>query len=105
MSVSVAVDKEGFLVSLADWSRDVALEIAEADDIELTDEHWRIIEIVRNYYDQFHISPPARVIVKLLERELGPAQGKSIYLMKLFTGRPARMVTKIAGLPKPTNCD
>ena len=105
MSVSVAVDKEGFLVSLEDWSRDVALEIAEADAIELTDEHWRIIDIVRRYYDEFHISPPARVIVKLLERELGPDQGKSIYLMKLFTGRPARMVTKIAGLPKPTNCD
>lgn len=104
-AVSVDVDKEGFLVSLSDWSPEVAGEIAAAEGIDLTDEHWRVVEIVRDYYDRFHISPAARIIVKQLEKSLGAQQGTSIYLMRLFGGRPARVVTKIAGLPKPSNCD
>ena len=105
MSAEVDVDEEGFLRNLAHWSAEMAATIASNDEIQLTDEHWEIIQLVRNYYHQHRISPPARVIVKLLKDNLGPARGNSIYLMGLFTGRPARMVNKIAGLPKPTNCD
>ena len=104
-SSSVAVDKEGFLVSLDDWSPDVADDLAATEGIALTEEHWRVIDLARRYYDEFHISPAPRVLVKLLERELGADYGKSIYLMKLFTGKPARVVSKISGLPKPSNCD
>lgn len=99
------VDKEGFLVSLGDWSPAVALQIASAEGIELTDEHWRIINLVRDYYDCYHLSPATRVLVNLVGRELGPEYGRSIYLMKLFSGKPAKLVSKIAGLPKPSNCD
>lgn len=101
----IVVDKEGFLLSLDDWSPEVAGALAENEDIVLTDEHWRVIDLARRYYDEYHISPAPRVMVKLLERELGAEYGKSIYLMKLFTGKPARVVSKISGLPKPSNCD
>ncbi len=98
-------DDEGFLVRLEDWNETVAAGIAEADSIELTDQHWRVIRLARRYYDDFQLSPPARVLVKLMRDEFGADRASSIYLMQLFSGRPARMVNKIAGLPKPTNCD
>ena len=103
--MTFAVDKEGFLEDLQAWSPDVAETIASRDNIELNSEHWEIINKVRDYYAEYKISPAARIIVKLLKDHYGPDRGSSIYLMKLFTGRPARMVNKIAGLPKPTNCD
>ena len=103
--MTFAVDKEGFLKNLQDWSPDVAATIASQDSIELNAAHWEIITMVREYYAEFKISPAARIIVKLLKDHYGPDKGSSIYLMGLFTGRPARMVNKIAGLPKPTNCD
>lgn len=103
--MSFSVDKEGFLNNLQDWSHDVAEQIAREDSIELTAAHWEIIDLVRSYYAEFKISPAARIIVKLLKAHCGPDKGNSIYLMKLFTGRPARMANKVAGLPKPTNCD
>jgi|TARA_B110000196_G_scaffold309052_1_gene310304 tRNA 2-thiouridine synthesizing protein E len=103
--MTFAIDKEGFLEDLQTWSPDVAETIASQDNIELTAEHWEIINKVRDYYDEYKVSPAARIIVKLLKDHYGPDTGSSIYLMKLFTGRPARMVNKIAGLPKPTNCD
>lgn len=103
--MTFTVDKEGFLEDLQAWSPDVAETIAGRDDIELTAAHWEIINSVREYYAAYKISPAARIIVKLLKDRYGPDKGSSIYLMKFFTGRPARMVNKIAGLPKPTNCD
>ncbi len=103
--LQATVDKEGFLVSLGDWSPEVADQLASAEGIELTDEHWRIISLVRDYYDRYHLSPATRVLVNLVGRELGPEYGRSIYLMKLFSGKPAKLVSKIAGLPKPSNCD
>lgn len=101
---SLDVDKEGFLRRLEDWSPAVAEQLALAEAIELKDEHWQVINLAREFYDAYHISPAARVLVKLTREKLG-GDKDSIYLMQLFSGRPARLVSKIAGLPKPTNCD
>ncbi len=98
-------DAEGFLRNLEDWSPTLAKAIALEDGIVLTADHWVVINAVRQYYQQYRISPAARIIVGLLKGALGPEKASSIHLMQLFTGRPARMVNKVAGLPKPTNCD
>ena len=99
------VDKEGFLRELSDWNVDLAHELAKQDNIELSADHWEVINIVRAYYQQYQISPVNRVLVKIIQKQLGPEKGKSIFLMRLFSGKPAKLVSKIAGLPKPNNCD
>lgn len=103
--VQVAVDKEGFLRDLSDWSEPVAQQLAQQDDIELTSDHWEVIKIVRQYYSDHHISPVTRVLVNIIRKNLGPEKGRSIYLMNLFSAKPAKLVSRIAGLPKPNNCD
>ena len=45
-----------------------------------------------------------RALVKYVRLKLGPDKGRSIYLLKLFPGSPAKIGSKIAGLPKPANC-
>ena len=99
-----AFDKEGFLRNLEDWSPEVAEHIAAAEDVRLTDAHWEIIELLRRYYQEFDSSPAMRPLVKYTARELGSDKGRSIYLMGLFPGSPAKIGSKIAGLPKPDNC-
>lgn len=99
------LDKEGFLKELSDWSPEVAADLARAEGIELSKAHWEIIDAVREYYRQYHIAPVTRVLVKIIGERLGPEKGKSIYLMQLFSGKPAKLVSKIGGLPKPANCD
>lgn len=99
------VDKEGFLRQLSDWNEDLAYELALQDDIVLGAEHWEVIKIARAYYLQYQISPVNRVLVNVIKQSLGSEKGKSIYLMSLFSGKPAKLVSKIAGLPKPNNCD
>ena len=101
----VATGKQGHLKNLSEWSPDIAQQLAEGEQIELTEEHWEIIHIIRDYYQQFKISPTMRVLVKAVREKLGPQKGRSIHLMLLFPNSPARQISKIAGLPKPTNCD
>jgi len=103
--MALKLDPEGFLKNMADWSSAAAEELAHHEKLILTAAHWEIINVERTYYQQFNVSPPARVLVKIVRDRLGAEKGRSIYLMQLFGGKPARLVAKLAGLPKPNNCD
>lgn len=100
----IALDKEGYLCNLEDWTPAVAEHLAAAEGIELTEAHWEVIHLLRDFYQAFELSPAMRPLVKYVAQHLGPEKGKSIYLMRLFPQSPAKIASKIAGLPKPTNC-
>lgn len=104
MADDINVDKEGFLKNLNDWTPEVATQIAQKEGIILTDEHWEIINLLRDFYATYDISPAMRILVKNIKESLGSDKGNSIHLLKLFPGSPAKIASKIAGLPKPTNC-
>ena len=97
-------DKEGYLRDLTDWSPEVAEWLARREGIALTSEHWRIIRLVRAFYAAHDLSPAMRPLVRQVRAELGASKGSSLYLLKLFPGNPAKVVAKIAGLPRPTHC-
>lgn len=101
---SPAVDAEGFLRDLDTWDPEAARIIAAAEHITLTPAHWEIIDLVRRYYERFDSSPSMRPLVKYCALELGREKGSSLYLLRLFPGSPAKLASKIAGLPKPPNC-
>ena len=102
--MNAVYDQEGFLRNLDDWSPQLAQEIAAREGIELSPAHWELLELLRDYYQRFEASPAMRALVKFAARELGPEKGRSIYLLSLFPGSPAKIGSKIAGLPKPDNC-
>ena len=104
MLTDTAFDKEGFLRDLSKWSPDVAEQIATRESIVLSFEHWQVLELLRKYYREFDASPAMRPLVKYCAANLGAEKGNSIYLLSLFPGSPAKIGSKIAGLPKPENC-
>ncbi len=104
MLANTAFDKLGFLRNLGDWTPAVAEQIAASQGIELCEPHWELITLIRQYYKEFDSSPAMRPLVKYTRLNLGPDKGKSIYLLSLFPGSPAKICSKIAGLPKPDNC-
>jgi tRNA 2-thiouridine synthesizing protein E len=97
-------DKEGFLLDLDVWNESVANELADNDQLKLTDDHWQVIYFLRDFYQQYQTAPTMRVLVKELAKKLGAEKGNSIYLQRLFPGGLLRQASKIAGLPKPTRC-
>jgi len=109
MAIEVAdktyeTDEEGYLVNLSDWSEEVANHIAESESIKMTENHWEVVNFLREYYNEFQIAPAVRVLTKAIGKKLGPDKGNSKYLYELFPYGPAKQACKIAGLPKPTGC-
>lgn len=100
----IGVDEEGYLLNLADWTPELANTLATQESLILTEMHWEIIFLLRDFYQKFEVSPAMRPLVKAVSKELGAEKGRSIYLMKLFPGSPPKLAAKIAGLPKPANC-
>ena len=92
------VDEDGFLQDPDLWNDDVARDFMSTEGItELTDDHWKVIHYIRNYYLQFGIAPMVRKVCKQTGFTL-----KEIY--SLFPSGPAKGACKLAGLPKPTGC-
>ncbi|MGA7179334.1 MAG: TusE/DsrC/DsvC family sulfur relay protein [Thiobacillaceae bacterium] len=101
---SYEVDEEGYLVDLNEWNEDVAKVLAAGENVNMTDQHWEVINFLREYYNEYQIAPAVRVLTKAIGKKLGPDKGNSKYLYELFPFGPAKQACKIAGLPKPTGC-
>ncbi len=101
---AIETDKEGYLLNSDEWDKTVAEHIAMLEQIKLTQEHWQIIHFVREFYLKYDTSPAIRALVKSLRSEYGEEKGNSRYLYRLFPKGPAKIATKLAGLPKPAKC-
>lgn len=100
----IATDAEGYLRNLDDWSVALASYLAELEEITLTEQHWLIINFVRDYFTEFGTTPGMRLLVSNLKRKFGEEVGNSRYLQRMFNQSPAKTVAKLAGLPKPAKC-
>jgi tRNA 2-thiouridine synthesizing protein E len=94
----IELSEEGFMVHPELWSEDVARAFAEGEHIaKLTDDHWKVIYYVREYYQRFRIAPMIRKLCKDTGLQLKEIES-------LFPSGPAKGACKLAGLPKPTGC-
>jgi tRNA 2-thiouridine synthesizing protein E len=98
------VDEEGFLVNLGDWTKEICETMASDDDIVLTDEHWSVLNFLRDYYEEYQVAPAVRVLTKQIKKKMGKEKGNSKYLYSLFPYGPGKQGCRFAGLPKPTGC-
>lgn len=104
LNAELALDKDGFLLHLHDWSPAVAEQLAHREQIVLSPEHWEVLQLLREFYAEFQLSPATRPLIKYAALKLGSDKGNSLHLNHLFKGTPAKLAAKLAGLPKPTNC-
>nr|VFJ91840.1 MAG: tRNA 2-thiouridine synthesizing protein E [Candidatus Kentron sp. H]VFJ92873.1 MAG: tRNA 2-thiouridine synthesizing protein E [Candidatus Kentron sp. H]VFJ99690.1 MAG: tRNA 2-thiouridine synthesizing protein E [Candidatus Kentron sp. H] len=97
-------DEEGYLANLNEWTKEIGEAMAIADDTKLGENHWEVINFLREYYDEYQIAPAVRVLTKAIGKKFGKDKGNSKYLYELFPYGPAKQACKYAGLPKPTGC-
>jgi tRNA 2-thiouridine synthesizing protein E len=96
--LDVQVDDDGFMVDPSQWNEQVALALASTEDLsELTDDHWKIMNYIRQYHAEFGVAPMVRKLCKETGFKL-----KEMYA--LFPSGPAKGACKVAGLEKPTGC-
>ena len=90
-------DGDGFLVNPEIWNNEIAEQIANEDGITMSDQHWAIVKVIRDNYEEKGNAPMIRTICKETGLKL-----KDIY--ELFPLGPARGACRVAGLPKPDGC-
>jgi tRNA 2-thiouridine synthesizing protein E len=96
--VKIDVDEDGFMEDPELWNEAVAKALATTEGVdELTEDHWKVVNYLREYYLKFGIAPMIRKLCKETGFPL-----KQIY--ELFPSGPAKGACKVAGLAKPTGC-
>jgi len=95
---TLTLDEDGFIQEPELWDKDVAVELAKTEGVDdLTEEHWKVVNYLREYYLEFGVAPMIRKLCKSTGFKLN-----KIY--ELFPSGPAKGACKVAGLPKPTGC-
>ena len=93
-----SVDEDGFIDDFNNWNRSWVDYVKTTEGIEeLTDEHWKVINVLQDYYKKNGIAPMVRILSKVTGYKLK-------YIYELFPSGPGKGACKMAGLPKPTGC-
>lgn len=97
---TIETDANGFLVNQEDWNEEVAKIIAAAEEVELTDKHWDMINYLRDeYLNNGGNQPNMRNIVKAMQKIWDDKKVDSKALYALFPKNPDKQASKIGGLP------
>ena len=93
-----SLDAEGFLKVVAGWDRSMAEQLARDNQIgPLTEEHWKVIEFVRDHYLSKGVGP---AVVRI-----GKVTGLSAAdICRLFPCGVVKGAYRLAGLPRPPGC-
>lgn len=96
--MEIEIDEDGFIQEPDKWNESVAEDLAKTENAHpMGEDHWKLVNYLRDYYLKFEIAPPIRMLCKKTGFDL-----KQIY--QLFPSGPAKGACKVAGLPKPTGC-
>lgn len=94
----ILLDEDGFMANPEEWNELIARALATTEEVEdLSEEHWKVVNYIRDYYLKFGVAPMIRKLCKDTGVDL-----RRMY--ELFPSGPAKGACKIAGLPKPTGC-
>ena len=96
--LTLEIDEDGFIQEPEKWTQEVAIALANTEGVEeMTEEHWKLVNYLREYYLEYGIAPMIRKLCKATGCKLN-----KVY--ELFPSGPAKGACKVAGLPKPTGC-
>ena len=97
--VEKETDADGYLLE-ADFSDEAVQVIAAAEGLELSNDHWKVVNFLRDKYREDGHTPNFRAMLKEVSEDVIPGcDSKALY--DLFPIGPAKQGCKVAGLPQP----
>lgn len=97
-------DADGFLQDANQWNKGIAEYMAKGCGITLTLEHWNVIGILRNYYQEYGYPPQMKIIAREMKKMLGEEKGNAWYFHELFPQGQYNQAFKIAGISVSFSC-
>jgi len=102
---TIELSEAGWLLNLDEWSEELAAQIAINEKVpELTEEHWNIINMAREYFHENGSVCEPRAFSKLMKKAYGKDKSDQKYIYSLFPTGLIKCANKIAGLPRPKGC-
>lgn len=91
----------GYIVNHDEWNQAVGRAIAQTEGLDLTQDHWDVIDYLRNaYFNHNGEQPNNRAILKAMQEKWPERQVDNKTIFDLFPGNPSKQAGKIAGLPE-----
>lgn len=94
----------GNLLDPQRWNARVAGYLAAQEGLELSEDHWEVLNFLREFYFTYGVSPMVKILMRYMAEDLGPEKASREHLYQLFPKGPARQGSRIAGLPEPQGC-
>lgn len=94
--VNIEFSDEGYLLDMQAWNREVAMELAKEEGLELTDKHFEVLEFIRG-----KAAKGETLTIRSVGKS-GLTDIKGFY--KLFPGAPLKKASRLAGIAKPSSC-
>ena len=102
---TIKLSEAGWLENLDEWSEELAVEVAKTEQIpELTEEHWDIIKLAREFFHDEGVVCEPRKFSKLMKSKYGADRSSQQYIYSLFPTGLIKCANKVAGLPRPKGC-
>jgi tRNA 2-thiouridine synthesizing protein E len=92
----IDLNEDGYMTDPSQWNEDVANELAKEEEIELTEDHMKVLKFLREKYN----AGEQLTIRKVGKSDIVDIKG----LYKLFPGGPLKISSRLAGIPKPQSC-
>lgn len=97
----IATDQEGYIQDMDEWSEAFAVALAAKENLTLTDEHWEVINYIRDYYQQHRVQAQVRDMIKHFRKVWGKERANTRYLHDIFPmGGPQKQGNRLAGIRK-----
>lgn len=93
---SVSVTDDGYLTDPNQWTKEIAIEIAKEEGIDLTEKHFTVLEYIRE-----KTLKGETLTIRTIGKS-GLVDTKGFY--ELFPGAPLKKASRIAGISKPSSC-
>ena len=95
----ILTDQEGYIQDMAEWSKPFANAMAEYEELVLTEEHWEVINFIRDYYEEHGVQASVRDMIKHFSKAWGETLGSNRYLHQIFpNGGPQKQGNRLAGI-------
>jgi TusE/DsrC/DsvC family sulfur relay protein len=88
-------------LDLEDWSRQQGESAAREEGIVMTEEHWQVVDFLRDYYLRHGNSSNGREVAEALDAAF-ESRGGGAYLHGLFPKGPVAQGCRIGGVPMPS---
>lgn len=95
-TATLSFDSQGYLTDSTAWTPDLAHELAAEHGITLKDEHFAVLNYLRERYAE-----GTPLTIRRIGKS-GLVDIKGFYA--LFPGGPLKVSSRIAGIPKPASC-